>query len=185
MKKLILALTLLVSVQAFALTVPEAFARFYNSSLINSRMCGMNTHYFLKYLRRNNISYKKGFVVAVYEDFAQLNHFDGRWGSKEVYSNGDIYYRSNWYFHVFAIIDGMAYDFSQAGPKVMPFRQYLRKAYIPKTATENIFFQGVLTPKTELKKYQNLKMTIHNAYEYGIKVSEPIYEGKFIELFNM
>ncbi len=185
MKKITLIIGFLLSVNVLAMSAPQAFSSFYNSNLLSSNKCGVNIQHFVKYLYSNKISFKSAYVVSIHQDFAQLNHFDSRWGSKEFYQNNELYYRSNWYFHVFLVVDGYAYDFSQSGPKILPLRQYLRLAYLPKYKTQNVFFQGVMTSRTELIKYQNLKFSLYQASPYGKNMSGAFYEGEFIEMFNL
>src|SRR5690606_308911 len=117
----------------------EAFVKFYDNEVIGSRHCGVNTQKFLLFLEEEKVSFEKGYVVSVHDDFMHLNHFDARWGSQEEYANGIPYRRSNWYFHVFAILDGKAFDFSQQGPTVLPLNQYLRQSYLPSYPTNNVF----------------------------------------------
>jgi hypothetical protein len=185
MKQLILILTLLISNAVFAKSVQSAFVEFYDSPEINSRLCGVNTQKFLQYLEDENVSYDKAFVVSIHEDFAALNHFDARWGSKHKYTNGEVFSRSNWYFHVFAVIDGLAYDFSQQGKKTQPLQQYLELAYYPKSETEYIFFLGKFTQEKAQKKYQNIKMKVYNAQDYKLNLGPVRHEGVFNELFNL
>lgn len=184
-KQLFAVLFLILSLNAFALTTKQAFRQFFNNPAIDSNKCGVNTQKFLQYLQSRGVSYSRGFVVSIHEDFAALNHFDARWGSKEKYQNGIPYRRSNWYFHVFAVIDGYAYDFSQTGPKVQPLKEYLETAYLPEYATENIFFQGVLTADKMLSKYKSLEMNIYELDNYRTNMGPKKYSGDFIELFNL
>lgn len=185
MKKYVLGILLLISFNLFASDITSAYKEFYNSSVISSNHCGLNTQAFLQYLDEKEVKYDKAFVVSIHEPFAALNHFDARWGSKEFYQNGNMYFRSNWYFHVFAVIDGKAYDFSQAGMKSQPLKEYLELSYLPKSKTENIFFQGVLTRETQLKRYINLEMNIYEAETYKLNLGPAKHQGVFIELFNL
>jgi hypothetical protein len=185
MKTLIVLSLLLISITANALTVTQAFTNFYNNEVIDSNKCGVNTQLFIRYLNQNKVEFNSGYVVSIHEPYASLNHFDSRWGSNEEYQNGVPFRRSNWYFHVFAVIDGKAYDFSQSGPKVMPIRQYLRVAYLPAYKTKNIFIQGSLTSRTQLRKYQNFEMNLYSLNEYSINYRGKFYSGEFIELFNL
>ncbi len=179
-----LIVLLLIPVTAYSSTVKKAYLEFYNSSKISSNHCGRNIHEFIKYLDDKNISYKSGYVVSIHDDFLQLNHFDARWGSKERYSNGDSYFRSNWYFHVFAVIDGIAYDFSQRDQKTQKLYDYLTTAYIPKLKTENIFFQGVIDEDKAFGSQLNRKMNIYKLNDYMKNYGPAYYTGTFIELFN-
>ena len=81
-------------------------------------------------------------MVSIHEDMGLLNHFEGRWGRRDTYENGISYNRSNWYFHVFAVIDGKAYDFSHESDQAIDFDQYLISSYLPKYKTDNIFLLG-------------------------------------------
>lgn len=168
---------------AHSLELEEAFEDFYDNSAIDSRHCGRNIQLFLKYLKQKKVKFKKGFVVSLHDDNLLLNHFDARWGSPEKYENGEIYYRSNWYFHVFLVIDGIAFDFSQRGPKAMPLQGYLNEAYLPKSLTKNIYFLGKFDKSKAFKKYLNLEMRLYNLKDYIEKLSPASYEGTLIELF--
>jgi hypothetical protein len=185
MKQAFLVLTLLISNAVFAKSVQDAFIEFYDSSEINSRLCGVNTQKFLQYLKDENITYDHAYVVSVHEGVGALNHFDARWGSTHRYTNGDTFSRSNWYFHVFAVIDGVAYDFSQKGKKTLTLRRYLKLAYYPKSETQPIFFLGKFTVAKAQKRYQNMEMKVYNAQEYRRKLGPVRHEGVFNELFNL
>ena len=185
MKKALLGILLLVSFNVLAKDITTAFEEFYNSSVISSNHCGKNTQAFLNYLDEEEVEYKTGYVVSIHEPFASLNHFDARWGSKEFYQNGEMYFRSNWYFHVFAVIDGVAYDFSQAGMKAQVLKDYLSDSYLPKSKTENIFFQGVMTKEKTLKGFVNLEMNIYETESYKTNLGPAKHQGVFIELFNL
>ena len=185
MKQAILVIAFLITSSAFAKTVQDAFIEFYDSSEINSRLCGVNTQKFIQYLKDENISYDKAFVVSLHEDVGALNHFDARWGSKHRYVSGEVFLRSNWYFHVFVVIDGIAYDFSQQGKKTQSLQRYLETAYYPKSITESIFFLGRFTKDKARVKYQNIKMQVFNAEEYRVKLGPARHIGVFNELFNL
>lgn len=168
-----------------AATVTQAFKQFYNDPSIDPIKCGVNIQHFLRYLNQKHIPYSEGYVVSVHEPFAYLNHFDARWGRSESYpSNGQAYKRDNWYFHVFVVIDGIAYDFSQAGSKTLSVQDYLNLAYLPKYPTKNVFLQGVLTEQSELKKYSKMQMKLYDLDDYRESFGPARYEGKFIELFK-
>jgi hypothetical protein len=184
MYRIVLLLALL-AFSASAKSVLQAYKEFYDSPEISSNHCGVNIQKFLQYLKDEGVKYNSGYVVSIHEDFAALNHFDARWGSRSYYENGDEYFRSNWYFHVFAVIDGKAYDFSQRGPKAQRLKDYLNTAYIPKSKTENIFFLGRYTKEKALKKYQNMEMNVYNAETYRRKTGDAKYSGVFIELFHI
>ena len=185
MIKLITTLSLLLSLCVQASSIKNAFKEFYDDSQISSRHCGRNIHYFLNYLKDKRINYKSGYVVSIHEDVGALNHFDARWGSKEEYAQGGSYYRSNWYFHVFAVIDGVAYDFSQRGAKTTSVKTYLEDAYLPKGTTQSIIFLGRLDKKKAYQKYKNMKVKIYDLDEYAKDYGTAIYQGAFIELFNL
>jgi hypothetical protein len=185
MKKIILSISLLISFNLYAGSVDTAFEEFYESDEISSRHCGKNIQAFLRYLKNKNITYKSAYVVSVHENVGSLNHFDARWGSKELYQNGDQYFRSNWYFHVFIIIDNKAYDFSQTGAKSLPLSEYLKLSYLPDSKTKNIFFQGVMTKDKALKSFRNLEMNIYETEAYRKNLGPAKYQGVFIELFNL
>lgn len=184
MKLLFLAIALLTTIHANAMSVKDAFRSFYNDSKISSNHCGQNIHYFIQYLKRNNVRFNSGYVVSLHDDFAALNHFDARWGSKETFAEGGVYYRSNWYFHVFAVIDGVAYDFSQREMQTQELEDYLMKAYIPKGTTENIFFLGRLNKQKAMQAHVNMKVKIYPLEGYGANYGPTIYEGTSIELIN-
>jgi hypothetical protein len=185
-KKLSICL-LLFTIQsvAFASSVNQAFIDFFYSEEISPIHCGVNTQKFLKYLVDNNIKYETGFVVSAHQDYLTLNHFEARWGTNEDYENGVPYKRANYYFHVFAVIDGYAYDFSQIGPTVSPLKEYLEKVYLPAYPTKKIVFQGAMTRETELNKYMNMVMHIYNMDDYRKSMGPRKYSGVFIELFNL
>ncbi len=130
-----------------------------------------------------NVSYKKGRVISIHDDYAYLNNFEARWGQEEFYENGKPYSRSNWYFHVFLILDGYVYDFSNQSTKPLLLKKYL-KSYIPQGSTEKIFIQGILTQKTELKKYKKMKMHFYELSSYKEDTSGRYYSGYFQELFK-
>jgi hypothetical protein len=166
--------------------VSNAFKQFYNNDLISSRHCGKNIHYFLNYLDEQNITYKSAHVVSIHEPVhAGVRHFDARWGSKGSYKNGITYSASNWYFHVFAVIDGIAYDFSQKGMKTQNLSKYLKSAYLPKFTTEKIFLVGEYDKVKALNAFKNLKLKIYNGAEYKINYGPTQYEGVFLEYFNI
>jgi hypothetical protein len=185
MKKILLSALVLISFNIYAGTIDTAYEEFYNSDVISSNHCGRNIQSFLKYLDEEKVEYKSAYVVSIHEPFAALNHFDARWGSKESYENGEFYFRSNWYFHVFAVIDGRAYDFSQAGMKSLLLKDYLNLSYLPKSKTENIFFQGKMTKEKTLSKFINLEMNIYESETYKTNLGPAKHQGVFIELFNL
>ena len=185
MKRALLVLLVLFSFKSFSETVTEAFEDFYNDQSIDSNHCGRNIQFFLRYLESSSIDFQNAYVVSVHEPSAFLNHFDARWGKKDKYKNGKPYFHDNWYFHVFAVIDGIAYDFSQRGMKAMPLKKYLRKSYLPESKTRNIYFQGVLTQEKLLRSYLNLEINIYSAKNYKKNLGPVMYQGVFIELFNL
>lgn len=166
------------------MSVDEAYSKFYENELIDSNHCGANIHHFLNYLEQENVFYSSGYVVSLHDDFGSLNHFDARWGDSESYEDGEAYIRDNWYFHVFVIIDGLAYDFSQRYTTDQLALDYLSTAYIPKKKTENIFFQGRLTPKEVRNSFLKVKMNIYSLDAYKLNYSGNIYQGVLEELFK-
>lgn len=184
MKSLIL-LFVLIFKSAYAITVKEAFKEFYHDDKISARHCGKNIYHFLNYLKENNVSYQFGYVVSIHEDDLSVPHFDGRWGNKERYQNGESYVLSRWFFHVFAVIDGIAYDFSQKDLKTLPLDQYLKISYIPKSETEMISISGSLNPEKAYVKYLNTKLKIYSLSDYQKRMGPSFYEGSFIELFRI
>lgn len=185
MIKLFLFIHLFVfSFSTWAMSVQQAFYQFYDSDKISSRHCGKNTQHFLQFLYENKVKFNSGYVVSLHEDYARLNHFDDRWGSTERYADGENYSRANYYFHVFAVIDGIAYDFTQAGKKTQALKDYLFTAYIPKKKTQNIFFQGVVTPEKGIHNMLNLEMNVYDLEEYRKRLGPAAYTGTSIELFN-
>lgn len=183
MKIFFAALVCLYSFSASAETVQEAFREFYTAPEISGNHCGQNVRHFLNYLNKREVKYRSGFVVSIYDDYGFLHHFDARWGDEEKYLNCETYLHQNWFFHVFAVIDGMAYDFSQSGPKVQPLHEYLKTAYLPASATEKLPFHGVLKPETSFEEQFNRKMQIFKIEDYRKSYGAAAYEGTFIELF--
>lgn len=177
-------ISFLLSSSLFAVTTQEAFREFYDYEKIDFNHCGVNTQLFIKYLKEQKVNYRDGYVVSVHEPIGRLNHFDSRWGRLSRYENGEEYFRSNWYFHVFAVIDGIAYDFSQAGGKTQPLNEYLTTSYIPKYKTENIFFLGQFDRNKALKNYLNTEMRIYKLDDYEQAFGPAIYNGSFVELFG-
>lgn len=184
MKKLIILLSIFTSTLTFANEVDRAYEDFFNDARISSLHCGRNIHHFLNYLEDNSVQYDKGFVVSVHEDFGALNLFDARWGSRESYDDGEAYSRSNYYFHVFAVIDGKAYDFSKNFSPGQDALDYLEQAYLPKKRTQNVFFQGHLTPEGMKERFFNLNMKVYSLEGYKRDYGDALYEGSFIELFK-
>ena len=185
MRNTFLFFCFLFSISAQAVTVGQSFQDFYYNFELSPNKCGVNIQKFLVHLNQRNVKFNKGFVVSIHEDFAELNHFDARWGPVETYTNGVPYRRNNWYFHVFAVIDSIVYDFSQTGPKAQPLAEYLQTAYIPSFETNSIGMMGILTPATEMKRYINLKMSLYDIDEFRKPGARPQYQGVFIELFNL
>lgn len=170
---------------SFANEVTKAFEEFYDNDIINFRLCGQNTHNFLKYLDEKGIKYNSAHVVSMHEPaLAGVRHFDARWGKTTKYQNGESFEYSNWYFHVFAIIDGYAYDFSQGGMKAQRVKDYFETAYLPKYDTEKLLFTGVITKEKMFKEYKNMKLLIHDAKGYAKDYGPVIYEGTVLEYFN-
>ncbi len=184
MKISISIILLILSFSSFAYSVDRAFKDFFNDSVISSRHCGKNIYHFLNYLDDRGIKYKEGYVVSLHDQVGALNHFDARWGSRESYQEGGNYYRSNWYFHVFAIIDGKAYDFSQRDSKTSSIKTYLEQAYLPAGTTESIIFLGRLNKDKALKHYMKMSMKIYDLKDYANNYGPVLYEGSFVELFN-
>ena len=163
--------------------IEQEFDNFYNSPKLGTNKCGVNIQLFLDHLKNKNIDLGSGYVVSVHEDFAHLNHFDARWGREESYPDGTIYNRSNWYFHVFLVLNGKAYDFSQKGEDGIPLKDYLLNSYLPKSETKNIILQGRLTSEKLLKKYLNMEMNIYHLDDYVKSLGPVFYKGSFSELF--
>lgn len=164
--------------------IDQEFTRFYQSERLASNKCGVNIKYFLSHLKSKNIDLTGGYVVSIHEDMGPLNHFEGRWGRPDTDENGVSYNRSNWYFHVFAVIDGMAYDFGHESNQAMPLAEYLKRSYIPKYRTNTIFIAGKLDQKKVLEKFLEVKMKIYPLDTYENKMGPSVYEGKFYELFT-
>lgn len=185
-KAALVFMAIMVVASAKAMTVDQAYRSFYDNSVISSRHCGKNTHHFLKYLLRNRVSFDEAYVISVHSDYADVNHFDARWGSRESYQNGQQYRRANYYFHVFALIDGKAYDFSQADAKTQELEDYLQDSYIPKYRTQNIMMQGRLDREKVLEQYLNREMKVFDGVEFGRDIkAKAIYNGNFIEMFML
>ncbi len=185
LKKLICIYLLMITFFASANTrIDQEFTRFYQSDRLAFNKCGMNIKYFLSHLKNKNIDLTGGYVVSIHEGMGLLNHFEGRWGRPDTYENGVSYSRSNWYFHVFAVIDGMAYDFSHESNQAMPLAEYLKRSYIPKYRTNTIFIAGKLDQKKVLEKFLEVKMKIYPLDTYENKMGPSVYEGKFYELFS-
>lgn len=163
--------------------VNNAFKAFYFNEKISFNHCGKNIQHFLKYLEEKNVTYNSGYVVSLHEPMGSLHHFDARWGKVEKYKNGIEYSRSNWYFHVFLVIDGVAYDFSQAGVRTQPLKDYLITSYLPKFETRPIFMSGELTKEKMLNTHFSLKLKIYNTEDYKNKLGPVKYEGSLIEMF--
>ena len=79
MKRLILSILMLLSLNLYASNINTAYEEFYNSSVISSNHCGRNIQAFLNYLDEKGVTYEKGYVVSIHEPFAALNHYDARW----------------------------------------------------------------------------------------------------------
>jgi hypothetical protein len=167
------------------LFVEQEFNKFYSSPKLSSNKCGLNIQHFLAHLSEQGVQSKNGYVVSVHENYGHLNHFNARWGREESYSDGTKYNRSNWYFHVFLVIEGMAYDFSRLGKNAIPLKQYLASSYLPKLETENVIKQGRLTDEILLKKYFNMEMNIYRLDDYAKSLGPVYYTGSFSELFNL
>lgn len=185
MRALILALFCASVGSAFAGPSPQdVFLDMWDSSVISSRHCGVNTQKFLAELYKRGADFDSAYAISVHEDTGMLNHFDARWGSVERYENGEVYKRANYYFHVFAVVDGKAYDFSQAGMKTSELNEYLMDSYIPKSKTGNIFFQGRITPEEALMDARHLEMSLYEGRSYANEIGRPLYTGRFIEVFG-
>lgn len=182
--KYLVTLVLFYNSFLYASTVDIAYKEFFNNEIISTRHCGQNIYHFLNFLEKKKIKYKTGYVVSVHEDFGSLNLYNARWGSEESYADGENYFRSNYYFHVFAIIDGKAYDFSKNYTEKQDAYDYIKEAYLPKKETQNIFFQGVKTPEKVRDEFHFLKMSIYTLDGYKKNYGENIYQGAFIELFK-
>lgn len=162
----------------------QAFKTFYYDDSIDSRGCGKNIRNFLNFLSQGISSEaKNAYVVSIHDDFADLHHFNARWGQKESYQNGEFFYRSNWYYHVFLLVNNRAYDFSQKDISSLPLSQYLEKSYLPKYRVKTFF--GMVDRHTQLKKYLNLRMSIYPIESYKEGQNSAYYTGPFIELFQM
>lgn len=170
---------LLFSNLVYATSVNEAFKTFYENEKINYNHCGLNIQNFLKYLKENNVQYREGYVVSVHDDFANLNHFDARWVTAQFYENGKEYYRKNWYFHVFAVIDGIAYDFSQRNARTQSLETYLMSSYIPKGEIKN----SSINKEKVLNSIFLQTLKIYSLNDYRNQLGPVKYEGVFIELF--
>ena len=164
--------------------IDKEFTNFYNSEKLVSNKCGLNIKHFLSYLKDQGIDLTGGYIVSIHEDYGMLNHFMGRWGRKETYENGVTYNRSNWYFHVFAVINNMAYDFSHENNYALPLKDYLTQSYLPKFTTNSIFLMGKLDREKTLKSFLNVKMKVYPLKDYEEKMGPSIYEGHFHELFT-
>jgi len=164
--------------------IKKSFTEFYHHEKIVFNKCGLNTKHFLTYLKNQNIELKNGYVVSLHEDMGLLNHFRPRWGRQDTYENGVRYNRSNWYFHVFAVIDGYVFDFSHESTKAIPLRDYLIESYLPKYKTNNIFLLGKVDRLKMLKKFLTIKMKVYPLKKYEKNLGPSFYEGRFIELFN-
>lgn len=183
--KIIISLAIMsIATISYALSVDEAFQEFYQNKMIDSNHCGKNIHYFLKYLKEKNVSYNSGYVVSVHHDQGNLYHFDPRWGNLEHYADETPYLRANYFFHVFVVIDHIAYDFSQRNSQNQDVFKYLKKSYLPLKKTKSISFQGSMTPEKMLKNYYNTKLKIYSTKDYEKNLKGLVYEGRFIELFD-
>lgn len=177
----------------------KAFAEFYDHEKIESHLCQENVFHFLVE-GLEGVPLNRGFVVG-FKAPMLLAHFDARWGDDEVYSteeaqyiplqwsNGSAFTLSNYYHHVFLILDKHAYDFSQAGRKVQTIKSYLKKVYFPpKKASAEIFLKGLVDFNSVLANYQKneVKMIIYPIDEYKVygTSAEPIYEGLATDLFK-
>jgi hypothetical protein len=163
----------------------QAFFEYYHHPEIDPYKCGQNTQKFLRFLQETGRLPEVGYVVNVEEPYGELNHFESRWGQREVDSAGQAYFRSNWCFHVFAVLSGQAYDFSWAGPRVLPVGPYLEAAYFPRAETGPVGMQGRLSRESETRKYANLKMELFRLPEFAQGTGAPIYRGRFLELFEV
>lgn len=191
MKKLLILLSILFHENVlFGINqaIDDEYSSFYNSPEINFISCGNNISLFLKRLNKKGLlsTVSKGYVVSIHDDFAYLNHFQARWGRKEFYSDGSVYSRTNWYFHVFLVLDDYVYDFSGKEKSSLALTEYLESSYIPKSDTKNIFIQGVLTREKVLRQFLNLQM---NLYKLSDFINEEIkldayYNAPFFELFK-
>ena len=163
----------------------QAFKTFYYDDSIDSRGCSQNIRNYLNFLNKSGISLeaKNAFVVSIHDDFADLHHFNARWGDKDSYQNGEFFYRSNWYYHVFLVVNNRAYDFSQKDISSFPLSQYLEKSYLPKFRAKT--FLGMVDRHTQLKKFLNLRMSIYPIESYRDGKNSAYYTGPFIELFQM
>lgn len=179
MKYLVLILLLFLNV-VYANSVNEAFRTFYESKMIDYNHCGLNIQNFLKFLKENNVQYREGYVVSVHDDFANLNHFDARWSNSQSYENGKVYFRKNWYFHVFVVIDGIAYDFSQKDAKTQDLDTYLMSSYVPRGKIKN----SSIDKEYVLNLMFNQTLKIYSLVDYRENLGPIKYEGSFIEMFK-
>lgn len=185
MFKYIFLILFLLPLNSYSQAFDSTFKDFYNDSSISPFHCGRNILNFLQLLKKKDIPYKKGYVVSLHEPYGELNHFDARWGRQERYTNGIEYYRSNWYFHVFLVIDNKVYDFSQAGAKIQSLYEYLNTSYFPKYKTEPILMQGQIDKEKAFLNYANLEMNIYKIDDYLTDSEKSTYQGSFIELIAL
>lgn len=180
------AIAIIYAVPTFCKADYSSYLEFYDNPVLDSRKCGQNTRYFLKYLAEKGKLAKSGYVVAVYEDSESgMAFFDARWGELKNYKNGEQYRAAKYYFHVFAVLDGKVYDFSQSGPKVQELKEYLKTAFLPKSTTVPDLFGSVLDKREVLNSYLNLKMELFTIEDYiGSGDLVPTYSGKFYDLFE-
>ena len=106
-------------------------------------------------------------MYPVHEDMGLLNHFKGRWGRRDSYENGITYNRSNWYFHVFAVIDGkVPMTLVTKCDQAIDLFEYLTTSYLPKYKTSNIFMLGKVDKEDILKRFLNIRMKIYPLDDY-------------------
>ncbi len=163
--------------------IKAAFKKFYNSEIIDPIGCNDNIQNFLKYLDENNIDYKDGHVIEVYEPVQRLFFYNARWGQEKLYQNGVNYFGSNWYFHVFFVHRNKVYDFSLRGSKIPTLKNYLNQGFLPKFPTKKLLFWGVITKKSTLKEFKKMKMKIFDPEAYSYDQSGFLRKGNFIDLF--
>jgi hypothetical protein len=117
---------------AFA-NIDQIFSEFYYSPEISSRHCGRNISNFIKELAKLGYEHKDIrilYITAPYHpwSFGRVVAVNSRWGNL---IDGNAH--QNWEFHVIALIDKKAYDFSfNDSPKILNFNEYLESMFIPK-----------------------------------------------------
>lgn len=114
--------------------IDHHFEDFFYSKEISSRHCGENISKFMKYLGNKNLNIHDQVTIVYMESpqhawsFGDVMAVKARWG--KVHSNGIMH--SNFYFHVFAIYDGRAFDFTfEDRPTILNVNDYLYAMYVP------------------------------------------------------